>query len=105
MELLNPPYPPHFSPFLNPLHGFCSSSTLMLNPRLRAVVEEPSGGDGDGHGGDFIYVAVGKSLDKSISLLRWTFRRFRDKEIRILHVHQLSSVIPTLREFLFSILC
>lgn len=103
MELLNPPHPPHFSPSLNSLHGFYSSSTLlppMLNPRLRGVVEEASGDDGNGDGGDFVYVAVGKSVEKSKSLLRWTFRCFGDKEIRLLHVHQLSSVIPTLREFL-----
>lgn len=99
MELLNPPHPPHFSPSLNSLHGFYSSSTLlppMLNPRLRGVVEEASGDDGNGDGGDFVYVAVGKSVEKSKSLLRWTFRCFGDKEIRLLHVHQLSSVIPTL---------
>uniref|UniRef100_A0A1S4E4K3 RING-type E3 ubiquitin transferase n=1 Tax=Cucumis melo TaxID=3656 RepID=A0A1S4E4K3_CUCME len=94
MELLNLHHPPHFSS-LNALHGFYSSSTLlptMLNPRLCGVVEEASGGDS----GDFVYVAVGKSFEKSTSLLRWTFRCFGDKEIRLLHVHQLSTVIPTL---------
>ena len=70
----------------------------MVIPRLRGVVEDASCDDDDG--ADFVYVAIGKSVEKSASLLRWTFRRFRDKQIRLLHVHHLSSVIPTLREFL-----
>ncbi|XP_023007410.1 U-box domain-containing protein 33-like [Cucurbita maxima] len=97
MELLNPPYPPHLPSSLNAFHGFYSSSSLLLPmviPRLRGVVEEASCDDDDG--ADFVYVAIGKSVEKSASLLRWTFRRFRDKQIRLLHVHQLSSVIPTL---------
>ncbi|PSR86705.1 Serine/threonine-protein kinase [Actinidia chinensis var. chinensis] len=46
-------------------------------------------------GGDRIHVAVGKSVDKAIALLRWSFERFRNREICILHVHQPSPFIPT----------
>ncbi|KAK9075793.1 hypothetical protein SSX86_004122 [Deinandra increscens subsp. villosa] len=45
---------------------------------------------------DKVYVAVGKSVEKAVSLFHWTFRRFRDREICILHVHQPSPLIPTL---------
>lgn len=47
-------------------------------------------------GTDKVYVAVGKSLEKAVSLFHWTFRRFRGQEICILHVHQPSPLIPTL---------
>nr|XP_043618769.1 U-box domain-containing protein 33-like [Erigeron canadensis] len=47
-------------------------------------------------GGDKVYVAVGKSVEKAVSLFHWTFRKFRDREICILHVHQPSPLIPTL---------
>ncbi|KAI3786992.1 hypothetical protein L1987_41125 [Smallanthus sonchifolius] len=47
-------------------------------------------------GDDKVYVAVGKSVEKAVSLFHWTFRRFRDREICILHVHQPSPLIPTL---------
>ncbi|KAI7755368.1 hypothetical protein M8C21_004308, partial [Ambrosia artemisiifolia] len=45
---------------------------------------------------DKVYVAVGKSVEKAVSLFHWTFRRFKDKEICILYVHQPSPLIPTL---------
>ncbi|XP_071687792.1 U-box domain-containing protein 33-like [Rutidosis leptorrhynchoides] len=47
-------------------------------------------------GGDKVYVAVGKSVEKAVSLFHWTFRRFTGGEICILHVHQPSPLIPTL---------
>ncbi|KAD5317601.1 hypothetical protein E3N88_17547 [Mikania micrantha] len=47
-------------------------------------------------GDDRVYVAVGKSVEKAVSLFHWTFRRFRDREVCILHVHQPSPLIPTL---------
>lgn len=50
-----------------------------------------AGGDGDR-----VYVAVGKSVEKAVSLLQWTVGRFKDQEICILHVHQPSPLIPTL---------
>ncbi|GFZ18010.1 U-box domain-containing protein kinase family protein [Actinidia rufa] len=66
MELLSPTHPPLPPP---------------------EIVEE---------GGDRVHVAVGKSVDKAIALLRWSFERFGNREICILHVHQPSPLIPTL---------
>lgn len=50
------------------------------------------------HGDDKVHVAVGKSLDKAVSLLKWSINRFENHEICILHVHQPSPFIPTLRK-------
>ncbi|KAF5192317.1 U-box domain-containing protein [Thalictrum thalictroides] len=50
----------------------------------------------DENDGDKVYVAVGKSIEKSIDLIQWTFQRFGTQEIVLLHVHQPSSRIPTL---------
>ncbi|KAK1434872.1 hypothetical protein QVD17_00626 [Tagetes erecta] len=47
-------------------------------------------------GGDKVYVAVGKTVEKAVPLFHWAFRRFRNREICILHVHQPSPLIPTL---------
>ncbi|KAL3850684.1 hypothetical protein ACJIZ3_012566 [Penstemon smallii] len=43
-----------------------------------------------------VYVAVGKSVDKTVSLLQWTFRTFHGQEVCLLHVHRPSPLIPTL---------
>lgn len=42
-----------------------------------------------------VYVAVGRSEDKAVSLLLWTLRTFRSYEICLVHVHQPSAFIPT----------
>lgn len=52
-------------------------------------------------GGYKVYVAVGKSVEKAVSLFHWTFRRFKGREICILHVHQPSPFIPTLCELIY----
>lgn len=41
-------------------------------------------------------VAVGKSIEKTVSLLQWTFQHFGVGDVCLLHVHQPSPVIPTL---------
>uniref|UniRef100_A0A803LCJ3 RING-type E3 ubiquitin transferase n=1 Tax=Chenopodium quinoa TaxID=63459 RepID=A0A803LCJ3_CHEQI len=43
-----------------------------------------------------VYVAVGRSEGKTVSLLRWTFRTFPNSDICLVHVHQPSPYIPTL---------
>ncbi|KAL2968612.1 hypothetical protein AAZX31_15G037600 [Glycine max] len=43
-----------------------------------------------------VHVAVGKSLDKAVPLLRWTLNHFRNAEIVIVHAYQPSLTIPTL---------
>ncbi|KAL8501716.1 hypothetical protein ACS0TY_021004 [Phlomoides rotata] len=49
-----------------------------------------------GAGGGAVHVAVGKSVDKTVALLRWTFSMFPGQEICLLHVHRPSLLIPTL---------
>ncbi|KAI3514150.1 hypothetical protein L1887_12469 [Cichorium endivia] len=89
MELLRPFHPPvtmaadgcsGFSPTASSRDGFDRTRLPMAD-----VV-----------GVDKVYVAVGKSVEKAVSLFHWTFRRFRGREICILHVHQPSPLIPTL---------
>lgn len=82
MELLKPLNPHHHEPILRlSLHSVPSSSS-------HSQVPFPMVGK--------VYVAVGKSLDKAIPLLRWTLNHFRNAEIVILHAHQPSVTIPTL---------
>ncbi|PKA46237.1 U-box domain-containing protein 33 [Apostasia shenzhenica] len=45
---------------------------------------------------DLVHVAVGTSPEKTQRLLEWTFRRFRCREVVLIHVHRLSQTIPTL---------
>ncbi|KAK6142129.1 hypothetical protein DH2020_006997 [Rehmannia glutinosa] len=47
-------------------------------------------------GGDAVHVAVGKSVEKTAALLRWSFNMFSGQEIVLLHVHRPSPLIPTL---------
>ncbi|KAK6163204.1 hypothetical protein DH2020_000068 [Rehmannia glutinosa] len=49
-----------------------------------------------GWGGDAVHVAVGKSVEKTAALLRWSISMFSGKEIVLLHVHRPSPLIPTL---------
>lgn len=95
MELLNPSLPP--TPAEDRISGFSSphnfrrevdrSNRTAAISGLPEIVEE---------GGDRVHVAVGKSVDKAISLLVWAFRQFGNREVCILHVHQPSPFIPTL---------
>ncbi|KAI0509839.1 hypothetical protein KFK09_010436 [Dendrobium nobile] len=43
-----------------------------------------------------VHVAVGRSPEKTLRLLEWTFRRFQCREIVLVHIHRPSSTIPTL---------
>ncbi|KHN21956.1 U-box domain-containing protein 33 [Glycine soja] len=43
-----------------------------------------------------VHVAVGKSLKKAATLLQWCFTHFSKPQIFLLHVHQPSTMIPTL---------
>ncbi|KAL7153687.1 hypothetical protein ABFS83_04G185100 [Erythranthe nasuta] len=47
-------------------------------------------------GGGKVHVAVGKSVDKTVALLTWTFSMFPGHEICLLHVHRPCHFIPTL---------
>lgn len=49
-----------------------------------------------GGGGDSVYVAVGKSAEKTAALLQWTFSTFPGREVCLVHVHRPSPLIPTL---------
>ncbi|KAK9170494.1 hypothetical protein Syun_002634 [Stephania yunnanensis] len=55
-------------------------------------ISEESGGGGEEQ---VVHVAVGKSVQKAVDLLHWTFRRFKSHPVVLLHVHQPSSTIPT----------
>lgn len=87
MELLNPSCPPLSPAFSSPAtfrRGFGRTGSSPLPE----IVEE------DGNNNK-IHVALGKSVEKAMSLLDWTFRRFHGKDVCILHVHQPSHLIPT----------
>ncbi|KAJ4845450.1 hypothetical protein Tsubulata_026318 [Turnera subulata] len=94
MELLRPAYPAHHNPTqdtLAPHGGFRAGST-----RLPEILED-GGTNGNNSNGGKVYVAVGKSVEKTVSLLHWTFKRFGGAtQICLLHVHKPSPVIPTL---------
>ncbi|XP_012827818.1 PREDICTED: U-box domain-containing protein 33-like isoform X2 [Erythranthe guttata] len=47
-------------------------------------------------GGGKVHVAVGKSVEKTVALLTWTFSMFPGQEICLLHVHRPCHLIPTL---------
>ncbi|KAM1553489.1 hypothetical protein EV2_006479 [Malus domestica] len=98
MELGQPSYPHHGpvaespSGFSSPVsfrRGFDRPATSSSQSQLPEIFEE-------GGGGDKVHVAVGKSVEKALSLLRWTVKHFGCNEICILHVHQPSPLIPTL---------
>lgn len=86
MELLSPSqhHPLHlYVPTGHPISAF-SPATSPVPSEAMAECDET------------VHVAVGKSPDKSLNLLQWTFNRFRNSQICILHVHQPSPLIPTL---------
>ncbi|KAL9247665.1 hypothetical protein vseg_021073 [Gypsophila vaccaria] len=43
-----------------------------------------------------VYVAVGRNVEKTLSLIRWSIRMFRSSDICFVHVHLPSPLIPTL---------
>lgn len=94
MELLQPAHPTgppgdRFSGFSPPgsfLHGFDQASPAVASSASE-IIED---------GGERVHVAVGKSVEKSESLLHWTFRRFGSCELCLVHFHQPSPLIPTL---------
>ncbi|KAI9081867.1 hypothetical protein K1719_036129 [Acacia pycnantha] len=98
MELLNPSNPPHYQPSVvtgDPFYGFSPPLTLTSPFAFHgAAISHPSHPMAECT--ESVYVAVGKSVDKAAHLLQWTFGRFSNSEICILHVHQPSSMIPTL---------
>ncbi|CAN1282882.1 U-box domain-containing protein 33 [Linum perenne] len=104
MELLNP---------LLPLHDPTPQSTFSILPpssspdfrvrfdpimgtQLSDIVEEAATEDCTTDGLPKVYVAVGKSVEKSASLLQWSFNFFSGHRICLLHVHRPSPLIPTL---------
>ncbi|KMT05256.1 hypothetical protein BVRB_7g173960 [Beta vulgaris subsp. vulgaris] len=66
------------------------TSRTELNSELANIEEE------EGRRREKVYVAVGKSAQKTVSLLQWTFRNFQSSDICLVHVHQPSPFIPTL---------
>lgn len=65
------------------------TSHTELSSRLTNIEER------EGRRREKVYVAVGKSEEKTFSLLQWTFRAFRGCDICLVHVHQPSPFIPT----------
>ncbi|OVA18352.1 Protein kinase domain [Macleaya cordata] len=108
MELLNPSPPPqpigdYFAGFVSPvnfnLNHFDSGNCMAAPPpRLPEFYHQGEGGSGGGGGGcdDKVYVMVENSIERTVALLHWTFRQFRNREICLVHVYQPSSTIPTL---------
>ncbi|KHN33388.1 U-box domain-containing protein 33 [Glycine soja] len=84
MELLKPLHP-HHAPILRiPFHAVPSSSSSSSQSKVPLPMISK------------VHVAVGKSLDKAVPLLRWTLNHFRNAEIVIVHAYQPSLTIPTL---------
>ncbi|GAB2274360.1 hypothetical protein Dimus_009124 [Dionaea muscipula] len=66
----------------------CNNSSAAVVPEIVESVQERV---------VTVHVAVGKSVDKAIALIRWTIRRFGNgAEVCLVHVHQPSPLIPTL---------
>lgn len=71
----------------SPAGDFCHGFDQTMSSQL------PEGGGGA------VHVAVGKSVEKAVALLQWSFNTFQGHEICILHVHRPSPLIPTLCKF------
>ncbi|XP_015874111.3 U-box domain-containing protein 33 [Ziziphus jujuba] len=93
MELLSPSHRPDHTLSPDLLSGFSSSASFRHGFDRAASFPLPEHVSDDGNR---VYVAVGKGFEKFVSLLHWTFKRFKGKEICIVHVHQPSQLIPTL---------
>ncbi|KAG9157165.1 hypothetical protein Leryth_004844, partial [Lithospermum erythrorhizon] len=83
MEVVTTPPQPHH-------HSLFSRISVAVNLR-RGSVEEMVVESGGGE----VVVAVGKSLTKSVALLKWTVKKFPNHALCILHVHRPSPFIPT----------
>ena len=96
MEPLNLVDPPDQDPTLDPISGLSFSRRVdrPASTHLSEIAEEAGGGGAREK--DKVFVAVGKSVEKAVNLLRWTLKRFGGKDICLLHVHQPSPLIPTL---------
>ncbi|KAJ8770975.1 hypothetical protein K2173_022876 [Erythroxylum novogranatense] len=98
LELIKPVHPLHPNMGREPISELSSIGGLQfgfrrtVSSKLEDIVEERNSSGG----GEKVYVAVGKSVEKAVSLLQWVLKRYRSLEICILHVHQPSHVIPTL---------
>lgn len=92
MELLKPSYPPIHGPSPESLSGFSSPASFRLGFDRTSPTQLPEIVEDDGNK---VHVAVGKSVEKAMSLLNWTFTHFEGKEVCILHVYQPSQLIPT----------
>ncbi|KAL5710841.1 hypothetical protein ACHQM5_021355 [Ranunculus cassubicifolius] len=92
MELHSPSTPPgnHFTRLPSFNFGFKSE------PELNHLSEIKEDADNESDDDKIVHVAVGKSTEKSYQLLQWTFRKFENREIGLVHVHQPSPTIPTL---------
>ncbi|GAB4824394.1 hypothetical protein Ancab_007281 [Ancistrocladus abbreviatus] len=104
MELLTPSHPPgpsadRFTPFSStPSYG----GGLELRTHAGQVRSSSSSStlpeiaEDEGSRREKVHVAVGRTVDKAVALLHWTFRKFGNLEIFLVHVHQPSPLIPTL---------
>ena len=112
MELLQPSHPPHHGLGTNTLYGFPSSGSnfgygfhpeMSSQPPQLPYILEGAGDHEEEEARDHekVHVAVGKSMERAVALLQWSCKHFRDQEICVLHVHQPSHQIPTLRKFLW----
>uniref|UniRef100_A0A0D9W1U8 RING-type E3 ubiquitin transferase n=1 Tax=Leersia perrieri TaxID=77586 RepID=A0A0D9W1U8_9ORYZ len=81
MEIVSPSPPP--SP-VSTMDLFLHSNSNSTWPLPNAAADA------------LVYVAVGRSPEKTLGLLRWAFRRFGCGHVALLHVHQPSPLIPTL---------
>ncbi|PON36720.1 Tyrosine-protein kinase [Parasponia andersonii] len=93
MKLLKPSHPPSHGPSTESLSGFSSPASFQLGFDRGASSQLPEIVEDDAN--KVVHVAVGKSVEKAISLLNWTFRRFEGKGVCILHVYRPSQLIPT----------
>ncbi|XP_050213435.1 U-box domain-containing protein 33-like [Mercurialis annua] len=95
MELLKPTCPTRESiSGLSSSGGFRALYDRTVNTQLPNIAED--GCSNSSSSSEKVYVAVGKSVEKGLSLIQWSVNRFRSKEICILFVHQPSLHIPTL---------
>jgi hypothetical protein len=89
IELLNPAHPPHHNPNPNSHSvGFGFGPNGMLSSQLPDIAEASSS--------ERVYVALGNSIEKAVSLLNWVFESLGARQICLLHVHRPSPLIPTL---------
>uniref|UniRef100_A0A0E0B703 RING-type E3 ubiquitin transferase n=1 Tax=Oryza glumipatula TaxID=40148 RepID=A0A0E0B703_9ORYZ len=88
MEILSPSPPP--SP--GPASGSGSGSAMDSFIHRGAGWHLPRRDNVDAR----VHVAVGRSPEKTLGLLRWAFRRFACAQVVLVHVHQPSPLIPTL---------